>query len=815
MRLGRIAFIFLAIWIVFLGGSAYYALIFPIRVLHHSLMTILLAGWLIHQLRQKRGLPYTPLNKPLAAAILIWIISAVFSSDPRMAFEHLWFQLLHVLLFLALVDMFQKGRDRLVIETQFMQGAAVLFLSALELGSWFFGLGLTPGAPGGWAAALGADLPLPLTLPRLSLAMNISTLVAGYTSPLTLFAAIWALTTPRRDYRIVLALLSLGLLVVTLLTASRGGLLSLITATGLIVGFRLWGDTQEGRHRWRRILISAAAVASLLAIVGYTILSTTRARAVDVGDAGRLDMWKSAISMTADDPLTGVGPGLYGRAFRTYRDATIVQDKLASAHNAYLNTAAETGLTGVVISLWLAIAVALSTYQHWKQTVSPVQKRRIEAAFAALVGLGIHSMVDTFTITPIVLLMLVLIVFCIIPTDIESRLRPRKSTARGFALAAVLIVLGYGAGFIQLDRAQAAYQSSLSTHDPEPALEAARTAVILDPYLRLYHLHLAQLEAQWSTPEIGIAAYRQALQLEPTWDAGWINLAALEQADGETAAALESLRQARVINVLNAASTRWAEWAEKTQSAPENEIIAAYRDGIRSINYLPLSHYWWETPLRQAALNQLLGDLPLDQQYRILRVHDPTRAATLVPETPVTGREWLATALAKLDSGDISSALTAFDQAIALLRINGDAYAGRAQAHFAIGDIHGAERDLQIAVLLGTFAEQPNAIRAKWVTNVDSEMIYRWRVDAVPATTVSGEFAAVLYSRPGTFPLRPEVSMIGPGRSVMEPWYQIAAEREQKGDLKGALQAYQAIADYAPDEAEAIEQIIRLTGLVP
>jgi|GEM_PF-486648 len=815
MRLNRIAFIFFAIWLLFLGGSAYYALIFPVRVLHHLLMTVVLAAWLLNRLRQGRGLPSTPLNIPLAAAGAVWALSAALSADPRMAFENLWFQLLHILLFLALADSFQRGRDRLVIEIQFLLGAVVLFLSGIELASWFFGLGLLPGAAGGWAAVLGADIPLPLNLPRLSLAMNISTLLAGYAAPLIVFAAIWAWTTSRRDYRIVLAILSAGLLVVTLLTASRGALLSLVTAGGIISGLRLWKTSSIAAQRNLRYLVGAAAAVGILAIVGYTIFSTTQARSTNAGDTGRLDMWRSAIAMAADHPLTGVGPGLFGRAFRTYRDPTIVQDKLAAAHNAYLNTAAETGLPGIVLSVGLAGAFALATYRNWKQTTSPIQQQRIEAAFAALVGLAVHSMVDTFTITPIVLLMSVLAVFCIIPTDLDSRLRPQPASRRITSLAALVLVLGYGLWFIQLDRAQAAFLNSLNADDRSAALESAQAAVDLDPALRLYQLHLADLQAQDTDPAIGISAYRAALSLEPTWDTGWINLAALEFQQGNLQEGGEALAQARAINTHNEAATRWAEWAESQQAAPDDQIITAYQDGIQVNPYLPLADYWWQTPLRREALEYLLPEYPLDQQYRILQAHDPACAAALVPAQPQTGDEWLTSALAALDSGNPEQALTAFDTAIRLLRTSGDAYAGRARARYALHDATGAERDLRVAELLGTFSEYPNAIRAAGEPEAAATLRYRWQVDAVPSKAVGGEFAAVLYGRPAIFTVRPEMRFIGPGRAIMEQWYAIAAERELAGDLPGALHAYQAIVDYAPDETEAQTQIARLGDLSP
>src|SRR5262249_52464120 len=136
-------------------------------------------------------------------------------------FENLWFPLCHLIFFYILADLFQGGRQRLVIETQFMLGAAIVLLSGLELASWYFGLGLIPGTQIGWINVIGPGAWLPLRPLRLALAMNISTLLAGYVAPLVTVTAAWALTARRRDYRRVLWILTGALLVVMILTFSR------------------------------------------------------------------------------------------------------------------------------------------------------------------------------------------------------------------------------------------------------------------------------------------------------------------------------------------------------------------------------------------------------------------------------------------------------------------------------------------------------------------------------------------------------------------------------------------------------------------
>ncbi|MBZ0283581.1 MAG: O-antigen ligase family protein [Anaerolineae bacterium] len=807
MRLGRIAFILIAIYIVFIGGSAYYTLIFPVRVLHHALMTIVLGLWLLNRVRSGHGMPQTPLNYPLLGVSIVWIISAIFSLDPRMAFEHLWFPLTHIILFFIIVDLFQRGRDRLVLETQFMLAAAVVLLSLLELVSWYFGLGIIPGTNIGWIDVIGPDAWLPLEPIRLSLAMNISTLLAGYVAPLVTLAGGWALTTRRRDFRVVLWGLAGALFVVLILTFSRGGLLSILTAVGIIIAFRLAQTSQFANRSWGRLLIGGVVTAGILVVSLYSILSITQSRISNTGDAGRLDMWQSATEMARYDPFTGVGPGLFGRAFRFYRDPTIVQDKLASAHNAYLNTLAETGIPGIVVSLWLGVAFLRALYRNWK-IATLTEKYRLEIVLAALIGLAIHSLVDVFTITPIVLMMIVLVAYGLSDNSRSLKNLPSPLQRRLVPVAALITIVTYGLWFIQLDRAQSAYQSSFG--DPKTAYIGAHQAISIDPVLNLYALQNAYLQGQDRETAIGIEGYKVALEQEPTWDVGWMNLAALELRSNNPQNALTSLDRARQINTNSPAVLHWAVLAEILKSAPDTEIITAYITAMRYNGSLPLSDFWWATDLRQTALEQYIPDLQLDYQYRILTAYDPSRALEIVPKKPITAAEWWVTGEYALTiENNLAVAENAFTQAIQFAPTNGDYYVSRARATYATNPAS-ADRDLKLATLLGAYAEYPNAVWAEFATT--PQEAERLRANALPPRQVVQEFSAVLYNRSANFDLLPEMRRIGPGRAAMQPWYTIAEMRLAAGNTSGAINAYRAILDYAPDETQAREQLTILQG---
>ncbi len=63
---------------------------------------------------------------------------------------------------------------------------------------------------------------------------------------------------------------------------------------------------------------------------------------------GRISIWRDALQLVRDYPLTGAGLGTFGLAFRHYQ-TTAVNFYVDHAHNDYLEFAADTGLLGVAL----------------------------------------------------------------------------------------------------------------------------------------------------------------------------------------------------------------------------------------------------------------------------------------------------------------------------------------------------------------------------------------------------------------------------------------------------------------------------------
>ena len=812
--LKRYLFIFLATYYILIGGSYYYQ-VFAVRVFQHVFSTILLSVWLILRLYRRRGLPSTPLNPLLYIGVIVWFASAVFSLDPRMALENLWFPVTNLLIFYVIVDLLQSGREGLLIETELLLAALVVIFASIQLGSWFFGWGFAT-ASVGWASVLGHEIFLPLSSPRLFVPLGVSTWLAAYTAPMAIFAGASGLAARRRGIRNALLLLAVLLVLVMLLTASRGGWVSFGAGVVVFLVLRVLRDVhlRQFALRYKTLLMLIGGIVVASAVLMLARISAESGHAT--GDILRFDLWHGAVEIAQDHPFLGVGPGLFGRAYRLYRVPTTVDNRLGTAHNFYLNTLAETGIVGVLVGIALGFVLLRSWWMLWLRAESEKRQLHLEGALAALIGFGAQSLFDTFTSEPLVLLALSLAAYCVTETRLRgmpSVTAPTLKRGRAAGFASLVLVIGFGAGLLRSDQAQAAFNTSVRDASPEQALLQAQQAVMLDPALNLYRLQVAYQTDGDTEP--AIASYQNALALEPTWDSGWINLAALYTREGETMRALDALQRAIDVDNHNGALLMWARLAEATGSAPAEVIRNVYAHYLLTLDRgtLPLSTFWSATDLRDQVLADYLRIAAPDVHYRVTAVHHPSDLVRLVPDHPVTAADWWVVGEYALSQEvDPAKAERAFTQAIdregsiAL----GDYYASRARARLP-SDPAGAARDLDIAELLGTFDESPSAIRARMATTLEEQR--RLWAAAVPPRVIEQNFEGVLFGgRVGSFDLLPEMRLPGPGRVVMQPWYDLAASYLSTGQLAQAADVYRAILDRVPEEEEARAALNQLVG---
>ncbi len=192
------------------------------------------------------------------------------------------------------------------------------------------------------------------------------------------------------------------LLVVILLTQSRGAFIGLVAGMGPAF---VW----SGLKRPGRLLFSAGILALVIGLAipasvwerlsGIEKLTSesTIAQADPEGSAaGRFEIQKVGWQIFLDHPVFGVGVGAYPRANARYAPELGRVD----THNTYLNVAAELGLPGLV--LWCALVLSVLRYAYRSRRLAApgelaTQQAWIERALGAYLVAGMFGSVAKLT----------------------------------------------------------------------------------------------------------------------------------------------------------------------------------------------------------------------------------------------------------------------------------------------------------------------------------------------------------------------------------------------------------------------------------
>ncbi|HEY6079510.1 MAG TPA: O-antigen ligase family protein [Polyangiaceae bacterium] len=204
---------------------------------------------------------------------------------------------------------------------------------------------------------------------------------AAYLAPLVPLSLGLAATATRRRWHYAAAALHT---VATVATLSKGGALTL--AAGLFV-FAVLGRSVPRGRRLALLAVAAACAATALALAWHQDLPTQASWL-----RGRLFLWRAALFIVGEQPLSGAGLGGYPYAYGRAAAALIDGDPavfmpLASvdfAHNDLLQFAAEGGL--VTAAAFVAVVVAVLVGAHRR---SDPLSRAVGAAVAALVVNGL------------------------------------------------------------------------------------------------------------------------------------------------------------------------------------------------------------------------------------------------------------------------------------------------------------------------------------------------------------------------------------------------------------------------------------------
>jgi O-antigen ligase len=225
----------------------------------------------------------------------------------------------------------------------------------------------------------------------------------GMIAPLALSYVVMSRMSP--TLKAFLAYCALAMLAGIGITASRGGILAtsatLLVFSGVLLSQRGYGPAALG--------VLTVLVAGTVAFgTQFAPLQRRFQQFQQNLSAGRFgdvrgDYWAAAIHIFEDHPLWGGGPGHYDAEFDRYRPPQ-VQVQPIYAHNDYLNTLAEWGVTGLAIIGAACVLLYYGVGKAWAalrqaDLEGEVAQKKDRLAFLMGASLGLlallfHSVVD-------------------------------------------------------------------------------------------------------------------------------------------------------------------------------------------------------------------------------------------------------------------------------------------------------------------------------------------------------------------------------------------------------------------------------------
>lgn len=202
-----------------------------------------------------------------------------------------------------------------------------------------------------------------------------------------------------KRYRFIFFLISCLLVLVLLLTFSRGGYLGL-AASLAVFGALAWRRLSGLAKKFLAASVLLAAV--ILLLIGWPVASRlfSSFNLSEGSNLGRLAIWQASWAVMKTSPIVGVGLGNYPVA----ADFSGAYRSAVTSHNLYMDLWAETGIFG--LAAWLGLIASAAAAAYRRLAKEPV------VALGVLAGLAyfsVHAFFETSIFNPTVLAFLMII----------------------------------------------------------------------------------------------------------------------------------------------------------------------------------------------------------------------------------------------------------------------------------------------------------------------------------------------------------------------------------------------------------------------
>jgi len=536
-----IRLILLALWLeLSLLGATFNGILLPdFQPLTLAMIGGGLALWLAWHARTRRPWHKTALDLVIVGWWLVFALSIFANGETwRRSAEALWYMGLYTLVFIILSDFIAQGLPRRTLSfIVLIAGGLHVLIGALQtvtlLQTGGFDALRRPvgliGNPNAYGALLLALLPLALSE---------------------------VLAARQRLMRGVWLVYSLAIAALLFFSASRGAwagtAIGLVVYGGLVLRFYDLTSWTAVRAAWARLsrgMQAFAVIIALIAIVGvsgagvfFVRSLSDQTRSADL----RTYLWVAAGNAFQEKPLTGWGLFTYGRQLDRFSSIPPMQPH-SHAHNVIFTMAAELGIPGVLILLASGGVTFAQMHRVWR---SLDRERLIWAGqAAALIGLGIHHLLDTPAMMPVIALLVIILLAGSTTLPISpvrsSRFQPVFTGSSVIGVSILLLLAGWA---VQL---HTAYQAALELglEDARAGAEALEAVIMQDPRQSAALLEQAYLYGLAADDDVSllppaIEAFRTYLAVEPTHSEAWVNLSALYWQAGDAVQAQATLSEA-------------------------------------------------------------------------------------------------------------------------------------------------------------------------------------------------------------------------------------------------------------------------------
>ncbi|MEK9147471.1 MAG: O-antigen ligase family protein [Patescibacteria group bacterium] len=212
-----------------------------------------------------------------------------------------------------------------------------------------------------------------------------------------------------------------ALLILSLLFAfSRGAYLGVIISLIILLLVNLKFKTKNEKLKLKKKSLYSFKFLIVVFIFSFLIFSLAgpvRQRLVssfdfqDKGVSERIEIWSTAFNVIKENPILGVGIGNYTEAVDLFSEQRGYRSPI-HAHNIYLQIAAELGIIGLILWIFVFVFALKNLYHFYSRSRVKVifanNKGLFMTVFLSLIWFSIHGLFDLPIFSPRILPLLVI-----------------------------------------------------------------------------------------------------------------------------------------------------------------------------------------------------------------------------------------------------------------------------------------------------------------------------------------------------------------------------------------------------------------------